>query len=197
MNKTITYRGLILLCFAGVLSLFLSCKTNKITNEERVQNLAILDSLYGQDEFNIDIEVVYPFNTAATTQVASVLLRGTGDNANRIDVRGDGNYLKIQNDSIKAYLPFFGESRLSAGDYGGRNISIQIEQPLTDISKQINTEKGKLELEFRADQKGNDNDKYDIRIEIYPNQYVKVNITPVYRTFMQYDGVLESFDDEE
>lgn len=194
----ITYKIIRLISLALIFSSFMwSCKTNKIAkNEANATGMVILDSLSAQNDYKIAIEVVYPFTTAATTQVANTLLWGTGDNANRIDVRGDGNFIKIENDSVKGYLPFFGESRLSAGAYGGTDLAIQFEEPLKAFSKQVNTKKRKLKLEFTAQQKGVDNERYEVTIEIYPNTHVTVNITPVYRTFIRYDGRLEKFDDE-
>lgn len=199
MERTMTKRNIAFLSLVIMISCsILSCKTNSIAKSEaKAKDLAVLDSFYNQDNYKIDVEVAYPFNTAATTQVANVLLRNTGNTANRIDVQGDGNFIKIKNDSVTAYLPFFGERRLNGGDYGGQNSGIQIEEPLRDLTKQIDTKKGKLELSFKAEQKGNGSDKYEIKIEIYPNNRVMVNVTPVYKTFMRYDGRLEDFEEDE
>lgn len=198
MKKIKLYKSLIFVFLTIIVGVFTSCKTSKIDQSEaRSKDMAILDSLYAQDAYKIAIEVVYPFNTAATTEVANILLRNTGDNASRIDVRGEGNFIEIQNDSVKGYLPFFGERRLSAGAYGGTDLAVQIEEPVKNLSKQINSKKRKLKLEFTANQKGVDNERYEITIEIYPNKHATVNISPVYRTFIRYDGRLEEFDEIE
>ena len=124
------------------------------------------------------------------------MFRNTGNNANRVDVRGDGNFIEIKNDTVKGYLSFYGERRQNSGEYG-RSSAIQFEEPLEDLSKKIDKDKGKLELEFSANQKGTDNEKYDLSIDIYPNKNVSVFITPVYKTFMRYSGILESVDVKE
>lgn len=174
-----------------------SCKTNSMAkNEARARDLAALETLYAQNNYRVDIEVVYPFTSAATMQVSNLLLTNTGDTGNRIDVRGDGNFIEIKNDTVKGYLPFFGESRLNAGEIGGTNLSIQIEESLKDFNKQINIKKQKLELEFTAKQEGNQNEKYEINLDIYPNKTVIVNINPVYKTFIRYSGSLVPIDDE-
>ncbi|WP_445159204.1 DUF4251 domain-containing protein [Mesohalobacter salilacus] len=197
MNRIITYKVQNLLYFIGLLSLLGSCKTNQIAKAEaKADDLEVLDSLYAKKEYHIKINVAYPFTSTATTQVANALLRNTGDNINRIDVRGDGNFIKIQNDSISGYLPFFGESRTSSGTYGGTDLAIQFEEPLKDLTKKINSDKGKLELEFTANQKGNRNEKYDVSLNIYPNKNVMVNIRPVHKTVMRYDGQLTEFYEE-
>ncbi|QTY26531.1 DUF4251 domain-containing protein [Flavobacterium sp. CS20] len=194
MNRIITHKALNLLYLISILSLFWSCKTNQIAKAEaKANDLKILDSLYAKKDYHIKINVAYPFASVATTKVANELLRNTGNSANRIDVSGDGNFIKIQNDTVSGYLPFFGESRTSSGSYGGTDLAIQFEEPLKDLKKQINTEKPKLKLEFTTEQKRNNNEKYDVSIDIYPNKNVRVNIRPVHKTVMQYDGRLDEF----
>jgi len=197
MIKYFGHQILNFLFIVSVFSLVWSCKSNQIAKTEtKAKHLAVLETLYAQNHYRIDIQVAYPFTSTATTQVANTLLRYTGDTPNRVDLRGDGNFLEIKNDSVKGYLPFFGEQRLSAGSYGGQNLAIHFEEPTKELIKKINTNKAKLELDFSASQKGTDNDRYDITIEIYANKNVRVNITPVNRTFIRYDGRLE-IDDKE
>jgi len=179
-----------------VLSFFTSCKTNSIAKSElKAKNKVVLDSLYALDDYRVDVEVIYPFNSASTTQVSNRLLQNTGNNASRIDVRGDGNFIELKNDTITAYLPFFGESRISGGGVGGQSIAIEIEEPLKDLKKTINPKKETLELEFKATQKEGDKDKYQIKIEIFANYKASVNVSPVYRTFIRYDGKLAEKDE--
>lgn len=192
MKKYFKYK-LIKLVFLLVVSvLFWSCKTNQIAkNEAKAKNLATLDTLYNRDNYRIAIETAYPFNSTATTQVFNELLRNTGNSASRIDVQGDGNYIEIKNDTVRGYLSFFGERRLNSGNYGGTDSAIQFEEPLKDLTKKINTDKINLDLEFTANQKGTDNENYKVNLMIFPNKHVNINITPVYKTFISYDGTLE------
>lgn len=88
----------------------------------------------------------------------------------------------------------FSEKRLNAGDYGGRDLSIQFDEPVEDLFKQIDFKKDKLTLEFSAKQVGSDNDKHKVTIEIFPNKNVSVNIMPEYRTFIKYDEHLDDVD---
>ncbi len=197
MNRIIIHKIRNFLYLIGLFSLLWSCKTNQIAKAEaKANDLEILDSLYAKKDYYVKINVAYPFTSTATTQVANALLRNTGDNINRIDVRGDGNFIKIQNDTVSGYLPFFGESRTSSGAYGGTDLAIQFDELLKDLTKKINTDKGKLELEFSAKQKRNNNEKYEVSIDIYPNEKVSVNIRPVHKTVMRYDGQLTEFSEE-
>lgn len=174
-----------------------SCKTNSLVKSEvRAQNKIVLDSLRNLNNYKVEVDVMYPFNTMATTQVANALLWNTGDNANRIDVQGEGNFLKIENDTLTGYLPFIGERRLSAGPYGGTDLAIQFEEKLENLQKTVNEDQGRLELLFKAKQKGSDNEVYNIRLDIYPNKKVAIDVTPVYRTFIKYNGRLVDVDKE-
>lgn len=184
-----------LIFFTSASILLYSCKSTKISKSETQANsMVILDSLHAQSNYFIDINVAYPFTTAATTRVANSLFRFTGDNANRIDVRGDGNFIEIKDNTIKGYLSFFGESRTNAGAYGGNDATIQFEEPLQELTKQLNEKKARLDLEFTTNQKGNSSESYSIKLEIYPNKHVNVHVTPVYKTFIRYEGTLKTFD---
>jgi archaellum component FlaF (FlaF/FlaG flagellin family) len=183
------------LLFFGMLFMLWSCKTNKV-QRNKADDLNILEQLSEQKNYHIGIETVYPFNTAATTQVLNSLLSNTGNNASRINVSGDGNYIEIKGDSIKAYLPFFGERRLNSGSYGSADSGIQINDKLNDYSKEVDSRKRKLVLKFRAQQANQGTDKYDVTIEIFPNNKSIVNITPVYRTFIRYSGRLKPLKDK-
>ena len=197
MKKYILHRSIILLYLAFILTLFTACKTSKVDNKISAKDLVTLESLSEKNDYYIEINVAYPFMTLATSQTTNFLMRNTGNTANRIEVSGDGNFIEIKNDSVKGYLPFFGERRLNAGSYGGTDTSIQFEEPLNDLSKVINTSKGKLELEFTARQKGDANERYQITLDIFPNKKVTVDIRPIAKTLMRYDGQLtESSIDE-
>lgn len=197
MKTKFSYKLFILILSFSVFAFFTSCKTNSLAKSEmKAKNKIVLDSLYALENYKVDIEVMYPFNTTATAQVANALLINTGNTSSRIDVRGDGNFIEIRNDSVLAYLPFFGESRISGGGVGGRSIAIQLEEPLDELKKNINTDKGKLELEFNATQAEGDNDRYKIKIDLFANKNAVVDISPVYRTFIKYDGTLAKNNDE-
>lgn len=191
MKSIFIVRKTALLLICSNVILFWGCKTNSLAKSElKLKNQQIIQTLYNQNNYNIEIEVVHPFNTQATTQVVNALLINTGNSSNRIDVRGDGNFIKIKKDSITGYLPFFGERRLNGGDYGGQNVAIQFDEVVKELKKNIVEDKPLLELEFSAKQKGNDSEKYDVKIEIFPNENVSVHVTPVFKTFIKYEGRL-------
>ncbi len=194
MKKTTVHHRLNLFLLIGLLSLLWTCKSADKA-ENRANDLLALEQLSEQKDYRVDVKVAFPFNTFATTQVLNALLiQNAGNNPNRIDVGGDGNFIEIRNDSVKGYLPFFGERRINGGSYGPNEAGIQFEGKLENYTKQVNEKKGKLVLEFSTEQTKNGSDSYDVIIEIYPNENTMVTVTPTYKTYMRYSGTLTAVD---
>ncbi|MUU77121.1 DUF4251 domain-containing protein [Winogradskyella endarachnes] len=169
-----------------------SCKSNSVSSSKtRLDDINKLQMLMDRDAYYIDIEVVYPLNTLATQQVANALLLSrTGNNASRIDVSGDGHFVQIKSDSVKGNLSFFGERRLSGGHYGGTNGGIVFNGLPKDYLKGINEKKRKLEIKFTTNQEDEISENYEVKIEIFPNNKVNVNIASTFKSFINYSGTL-------
>ena len=191
MVKNSIYKRLGLLCCFGILLILCNCKSNSIVEDkDSTAGITSLETLIEKEVYYIDIEAMYPFNTAATTQVINALmLTNTGNSASRIDVGGEGYFIKIENDSVKAILPFFGERRLNAGNYSGRDGSIKIEGIAKEYEKII--KKKRLEINFITNQIDEPSEAYDVNLEIFPNKRVSVKIIPNYKTFISYSGILK------
>ena len=186
MKNRVFYHISVLIILALAVS---SCKTNAVSKtEDKAKAISLLENLKSQNNYRIDVDAVYPLNSVASAKVTNALLANTGNNASRINVSGDGNFIEIKDDHVQAYLPFFGEMRMSGGSYGGRNVAIELDEPLEKIDKNLDYTKRKLVLKFKAKQKEGDNDSYDIKIEIFGNRSASIDVTPVFRTYIRYDG---------
>ncbi|WP_299113682.1 DUF4251 domain-containing protein [uncultured Winogradskyella sp.] len=194
MNRKALYNRLKLVFCVGVLGLMWTCKSAKAV-ERKANELKTLEQLSEQNNYRIDVQVAFPFNTQATTQVLNALLiQNTGNTPNRIDVGGNGNYIEIRKDSIKGNLPFFGERRINAGSYGATEGGITFNDKLEDFTKLVNADKGKLILKFKTQQKNGGTDNYDVVIEIFPNKNSIISVTPTYKTYMRYSGLLTAIE---
>ncbi|EDP70870.1 hypothetical protein FBALC1_08923 [Flavobacteriales bacterium ALC-1] len=190
VHKLIYTRLRLLFCFV-IATLLWNCKSSDINNTNSTE-IASLEALMNNSAYYIDIEVAFPFTTGATTQVLNaLLLRNTGNNAGRIDVRGDDNFITITTDSVSGNLSFFGERRLSGGRYSGSDGSIHFEGFPEDFKKTVNKSKRKLEIDFKTQQKEQSSEGLDVNIEVFPNKKVVVKVTSTFRTFMHYSGVLK------
>ncbi|WP_262887133.1 DUF4251 domain-containing protein [Winogradskyella litoriviva] len=192
MLKRLIYKRFNLIFLLTILTVLYSCKANEVaTNNKHTSDLNKLQMLIDKDAYYIDIEAVYPMNTAATQQVANALfLSRTGNSASRIDVAGDGHFIHIKSDSVKGNLSFFGERRLSGGHYGSTNGGIVFDGLSKNYEKTINKKKRKLEIKFTTNQKDEISETYEIKIEIFPNNNVNVNIASTFKSFINYTGTL-------
>ncbi|WP_407557488.1 DUF4251 domain-containing protein [Winogradskyella sp. 4-2091] len=188
-----------LIIFFVVLTTMWSCKSSNVDDAEKPSDaINTLQMLLEREEYYIDIDVVYPFNTAATQRVANALfLSQTGNNASRIDVTGDGHFIEINTDSVSGNLSFFGERRLSAGNYGGRNSGIVFNGIPEKYVKTINESKKRLDIEFEIKQIDEPSETYNVKLELFPNSKVAVNITSTYKTFIKYSGRLREKNESE
>lgn len=192
MYKNFILKPFRIFSLIAILAVFWSCKSNDvIASDKHAAEINKLQLLMDKDAYYIDIEVVYPLNTVATQQVANALLLSrTGNNASRIDVTGDGHFVQIKTDSVKGNLSFFGERRLSGGHYGSTNGGIVFNGLPKDYQKAINEKKRKLEIKFTTNQEDEISENYEVKIEIFPNNKVNVNIASTFKSFINYSGTL-------
>ena len=191
MKRLYTY-FIVLIVLFGNFHLFTGCKSAETSlKPEDAQALTELETLLKQKEYRIDIHTIYPFNTAATTQVLNdIVLRNTGNTATRINVRGDGNFIELQDSIATSYLPFFGEQQMSTGNYGGTDSAIQFEGMLKDYSVERHSKKDGFVIEFTTKQKNHNTESFDVSIIVFLNKKADITVLSSHRNFIRYEGQL-------
>ena len=137
---------------------------------------------------SFDAEFIYA-EPMVTTALASVLNSGLlppWNTANRIDLIGSANYLKMQGDTVSAYLPYFGERQMG-GAYGNTGAAIEFDGIAKDlqISK---AKKGKgYFLKFTINDKNNRTENYTVTLNLYNNlnTYAMINSSQRFRIAYQ------------
>lgn len=169
--------------------LLLGCKSTKSSSEKKA-DLKILETLLNEKDYKIEVTTVYPFVTAATMEALnSISLANTGNTATRIDVNGDGYYIKFKQDSVTANLPYFGQQRLSSGRYNSdMGVEFQAEPQNYTLTK--HKRKDAFVAEFDIRDKHDNVESYEISITFYSNNSVDINIMPSHRTGINYRGRL-------
>ena len=66
----------------------------------------------------------------------------------------------------------------------------------TDFEKIINTNKRKLEINFKTNQNGESSESYDVNLVLFPNNRVEVKIASTFKNFISYTGTLKSLNIE-
>lgn len=173
------FKLLIISSFIGVVS----CKSSEVTNQKKADQFVKLQELIESKSYQIDI--------AATTQVLNNILFQTGNSAARIDVRGNGNYIKISDDKVKANLAFFGERQIS-GNYGRTDGGIQLDDSVQKYTVTKNDKKKTLSIKFNA----NDGiENFSVTIIASINMRVSIGVNSSHLNRISYDGTIETLEE--
>lgn len=159
-----------------------SCSSSKPATEA---DFSALTQKIESEGVRIEMDAAFPFNTFASQQVLNSVLIGRGDTANRIDLQGDGHYLEISADQVKASLPFFGERRQGGNYMGSGDSGIQFESAPRDYKKQSIREPYGYKINFVAVD-GTEN--YDVEVLLYANGNATAFLWSNMRTRIEYRG---------
>lgn len=91
--------------------------------------------------------------------------------------------IRISGDSIYSYLPYFGEAYTPVM---GRQDGLNFDGKVTDY-KVKEGKKGAIDIEFSA---RTFEDRYDYRLEVYPNGNSYLTVTPDRKSSITFDGRL-------
>ncbi|WP_238527915.1 DUF4251 domain-containing protein [Aquimarina agarivorans] len=172
----------------SVASCFIACKSSRLVNSaQEKEQLAALIQLIESKKYQINIKAVYPFNTTATNQVLNTILFPTGNSAARIDVQGNGNFIKIMGDSIDADLPFFGERQIS-GNYGTTDNGIRVQNLMKQYTVTTNPKKNTVTAKLNAN---NNVENHTFIIWASNSDRVQVIVNSSHLNPISYDGTIE------
>lgn len=102
-----------------------------------------------------------------------------------ISIKGEGDYLKIDNDCVNTFLPYFGVLHSNAGNYG--NGSIKINNAIESYKVFYNDVKKKISIKF----KGYKNlEAFNIMLEVYIGGTASLSIFGSNRSTICYDGII-------
>ena len=165
----------------------LSCKSSKskVTDAQ----IKALDILVENKNYTIESDWAHPLVTNAMQQVLNSGILGAGSSANAINLIGNSNFLTISGDSIKSYLPYFGERQMNVG-YAGRDSGIQLQGLLENYT----VEKGKnnsYTISFSAKGK---TEKFRVNIVLFPNLKSDMQLIGNGRFPISYTGQVESLE---
>src|SRR5690606_17017194 len=113
------------------------------------QEKAMVDSLLASREFRIVNQWALPTMSSSMMKLSASGILGPGNSGQRIDLSGNGNYLEIKGDSVRAFLPFFGERQMGGG-YNSDGAGIQFDQVANGISFHYDEGKNIHVVRFRA-----------------------------------------------
>lgn len=154
---------------------------NLMTNEESNE----LETIIAKGNFAFEADWAFPRVTNSLVQLSNAGILAPGNSAGRISLLGNANFITFKNDSIHAYLPFFGERQLSGGY--NNDLSIKFEEGAEELTYEPNKKNTSFELKFS----GSDHtEKYRVFLTIFPNKTASVFITSSHRSPISYSGLI-------
>ncbi|NDV59533.1 DUF4251 domain-containing protein [Bacteroides sp. 519] len=155
----------ILLIFLVIITLTgISCATSQKNGNNEEAKL-LLKELIDKGEYSIEATMAYPRRGKSISLTSSYSL-------------------KIKNDSVFSYLPFYGRAyNIPYGGGNGLNFTAPVENYLVKYNK-----KGDATINFNAK---TSEDTYKYTINIYPNGSSNIDVIMQQRESMRYSGRLD------
>ncbi|PTX43097.1 uncharacterized protein DUF4251 [Christiangramia gaetbulicola] len=157
---------------AIVLFILISCGGSNITEDSK--DYRELQELVSTRQFEIDNNWAYP---------------NVGGNINLI---GNPNYLKIKNDSVDIFLPYFGV-RHAGGSYGSDKGGFEYAGTVQNLNFKDNPAKNNIEITFETVANG---ENLDFRITLYPNNTARTFVRSNQRATISYEGKLSKIEQD-
>ncbi|WP_299241794.1 DUF4251 domain-containing protein [uncultured Aquimarina sp.] len=183
-------RGLVFICIIG--GFLIGCNGAKKTVEPTAKSKA-LEAMIADKEFTIESDWMYPQPTTSMNVIANSGLLPPGSTTNSINLIGNPNSLKVHGDSITLDLPFYGERRLSSGQYGGNEGGI-VFKGIPDRYEVTKDEKRqRYIIEFTVKK---NSESYRGIITLYPNWNSNIVINSTYLTTIRYRGTVSGLEED-
>ena len=130
----------------------------------------------------------FPLMTQGLTSIANAGLFMPGSNANRIDLMGNFNFLKVIGDSVAVSLPYFGERRMGGG-YGNNDNGINFNGIPDTYSIQWDEKKNRYHIKMEVKQK---TETLQFNISVFPSLKADINVNSTHRTSIGYSGDIKA-----
>lgn len=175
------------LLYGGLFVMLMGCGSNRSFTEQENQAYRNLQDLVASKSLEIVSTSAMPMASVAFSKVANTNILGPGNNASNIDITSNSNKLTIKGDSIRGYLPYFGEQNFG-GSYGGNRSGIEFNNIPKDYQVIHNDKKHAVDINFKIDDKYRNNEHYNIMITLYPNNRSTIRVQSTNRTSIEFTG---------
>lgn len=172
--------------FIAITFALCSCSGTKTVSEQDKNNLVKVTELLDSKHFSVEAQWAYPLTTGSLTQLANAGLLGNGNNASRINLQGNSNFLRIKNDSVHMYLPYYGERRVGGG-YNSNN-GVEARNVMSNYEVKDHSKKNAKVITFNVSEK---TETYNIIITTFSNKSTNIVVNSNQRASIRYNGELD------
>lgn len=147
------------------------------------EQMAALDQQLKSNQWRLEVEFAMPMASPEYVSAANLgVTQARGSSVTNVNLTGEGYYLEMRGDSIKAYLPYYGR-RDNVTRVGGRG-GIELDTEYTEY-KIRNSRSGKT-LEFFA---RDGYERFRFLMELSPSGRTEVSVFSPQRDVIRYRGM--------
>ncbi|MDG3581701.1 DUF4251 domain-containing protein [Galbibacter pacificus] len=183
-------KSLSFLCTLVIGSVIIGCGSSQNTAISSAE-MAAVDTLIHQKKFRVENQWAMPTMSSSMMQIANSGLMPPGNSAQRINLAGNANYLEVKGDSVKAYLPFFGERQMGGG-YNDDE-AIKFNQEVKDMDIEYIENKKHYRIKFSAN---NNTESFNVTLMVYNNEKTTLTVNSSKRDMIGYQGTIMPLPDK-
>lgn len=176
-----------LLPYCILVLMVMSCGSNKVFTEQENLDYQKLQDLVASESFEIVSTSAMPMASASFSKVANSNILGPGNNAGNIDITSNSNRLVVKGDSIRGFLPFFGDQNFGGG-YNGNHSGIEFKDVPENYKVSLNHKKHSVDIRFKIADQYRSSERYDIMITLFPNNRSTIRVQSTSRSSIEYSG---------
>ena len=169
-----------------IVGITISCGSSSKTVPSQGQRRQ-LEELVTSRSFQIHSEWAMPLMTNSMNSISNAGLLPIGSTGNMISLIGNTNFLKMEGDTISAYLPYFGERQMGGG-YSNDDNAIQFKGIPKNYEISEDKKTGSKEISFNIN---NRTESFRVFITLSPNLTSNINVNSTKRFTIRYRGEVE------
>ena len=175
----------------AALMLIGACGSQKVvyTTAEKAQ----LEEMVNTPSFRLRAEWANPLATRSVSALATAGFLPPGSSPNRINIMASTAYLEVTKDSVRAQLPYYGESQFSS-TYNPADVGIQFNGVPKDFKVEY-LEK-KQAYYFTFDIINDRGEGFNVNGTLFPNLRTTFYINSTQRLTIGYTGLVDAIEKE-
>ncbi|ASV32081.1 DUF4251 domain-containing protein [Maribacter cobaltidurans] len=179
-----------IVCSLSLLFL-LGCKTSSKVSYTSQQITEFKDFMNAKS-FEFIATTANPLPGRGMMAVANSGLLPPGSTMSNIQLQGTSNYLRVEGDTISAFLPYYGE-RQSGGGYTS-DAGIVFDGIPSNYKEEYDAQKNEMQITFSISEKS---ETYQVSLNLFPNKKATVVVTSSQRFSIRYFGNIKEIEDAE
>ena len=179
-----------ILSFLMVSLVFIGCKS---TQPQPVNTLPQLENLVNTKSFEIESQFATPALTNTFSQLNNANLLGAGSTTGQINLIGNANFLRFKNDTISAFLPYYGEQQVGSSFFTGE-VAIEFDDIPQDYTVKVNKKDITIEFEINDKRRA---ERYDVFLKLFPSNTSIIRVVSNKRTPITYRGRILPINEDE